>query len=195
MAKKKVGFFGGTFDPIHFGHINLALQIKEKKALDEVIFCPAFVSPHKLDTPPFVSKEKRLKMLTLALKELPFFSISDFELKQEKPSFTVDTVVNFLNDKNELYLILSEETLLHLPSWKNVEKLLKLAPPLVGCSENYKLTNQDLRSLVSKDSLVPINWMQINSTYIRQRLNKKLFCGHLVPKEVLDYIHQNNLYY
>lgn len=197
MSKKKVGFFGGTFDPIHFGHLNLALQIKEKKDLDEVIFSPAFISPFKLNASPTTSDKDRLKMLKLALVDLPYFSISDFELKSGRVSYTIDIIKIFKKDMkdSDLFLILSEETLGSLSEWKEVTELLTIAPPLIGVSEHFKgEVVTSLSSLIHKENFIAINWLQISSTEIRDRLKRKLFCEHLIPKKVLDYIYQNNLY-
>jgi nicotinate-nucleotide adenylyltransferase len=167
---KKVGLLGGSFDPIHFGHIGLAVHLLEKHDLNEVLFCPAFCSPFKTKTPPICSAEKRLTMLKLALDH-PQFKISTLEIDRKDCSYTIDTV-RALHDKNvQLHLLLSDESAAHLGLWKNVEELLLLAPPLVGPRE-----------------------IQISSTLIRDRLKKNLYCRHLIPTKALDFIEANRLY-
>lgn len=168
---KRVGFFGGSFDPIHFGHIGLAVHLMESHKLDRVIFCPAFCSPFKKDAPPHVSPEHRLKMLTLAL-DLPQFQISTLELEREGPSYTVDTLRALQKEsETELRLLLSTETAQHLDRWKESAEIVKIAPPLIAPRE-----------------------ILISSTIIRTRLKKNLYCGHLIPSKALDYIHAHHLY-
>lgn len=165
---KSIGFFGGSFDPIHFGHISLAVHLMEAHHLDEVLFCPAFCSPFKTTKPPIASPEHRLAMLKLAL-ELPQFQITTLELDQKTPSYTVDTIRKLA--LKGLRLLLSDEAASHLNKWKETNELVRLAPPLIGPREAH-----------------------ISSTDIRARLKQKLYCGHLVPAKVLDYIKRHKLY-
>ncbi len=167
---KKIGFLGGTFDPIHFGHISLAVHLLEKYELDEILFCPAFCSPFKTSTPPIASAQDRLAMLKLALDH-PQFKISSYEVDQRKCSYTIDTIRALQGDHAKLHLLLSDESALHLNQWKNSQELLLLAPALIGPRE-----------------------IQISSTAIRERLKKNLYCGHLIPKIALDFILHNRLY-
>ncbi len=167
---KTVGFFGGSFDPIHFGHIGLAVELMEKHKLDAVLFCPAYCSPFKKDEPPVASPLDRLEMLKLAL-ELPQFKISTLEIDRKGTSYTVDTLRALKKEGINLKLLLSEESARHLNKWKEPEELLQIAPPLIGRRE-----------------------IQISSTEIRERLKKKLYCGHLVPAKTLDYIQKHRLY-
>lgn len=166
--KKSVGFFGGSFDPIHFGHITLAVQLMESHKLDEILFCPAFCSPFKKSTPPVASPEHRLAMLKLAL-DLPQFKITTIELDQKGSSYTIDAIRALAIQG--MRLILSEEAAAHLDKWKDTEELVRLAPPLIGPRE-----------------------IPISSTEIRARLKKKLYCGHLIPAKALEYIHKHRLY-
>jgi nicotinate-nucleotide adenylyltransferase len=184
---QKVGLFGGTFDPIHFGHLNLALSLLEQANLDRVIFCPAHTSPLKNGEPPRASKEDRLAMVSLAIAEIPQFSLLDFEVQRPPPSYTIDTVRFLLSkEKVELRLILGEDSLQQLAKWKEVDELLRLAPPLVG-------TRLSLPGILPVQP-VKIPVMEISSTEIRARLRRDQFCGHLVPKDVLTLIKQKNLY-
>lgn len=168
---KTVGFFGGSFDPIHFGHISLAIDLMERYHLDEVLFCPVYCSPFKLETPPIANPDQRLELLKRALADLPQCKICDWELKRAVPSFTIDTIRALSQQPVQLRLLLSEEVASHLDRWKEKEDLLRLAPPLIGKRQ------------------VPIS-----STEIRSRLKKKLYCGHLVPAKALEYILEHQLY-
>lgn len=194
--KKKVGFFGGTFDPLHFGHLNLSIEIQEKHHLDEVMFCPANCSPEKKHIPP-IEEEHRGKMISLGINKIPSFSVSTLELERPGISYTIETI-RILKNKYpdiEFYLILGEDTLQGLSKWKEVEELILLAPPLIGTrlQKNIPLLSEKIKEKIRK-GMTPISAMEISSTKLRDRLKKRLFCGHLVPSEVLDYIYQNQLY-
>jgi nicotinate-nucleotide adenylyltransferase len=169
---KTIGFFGGSFDPIHFGHLHLAIQMLEKEGIDEVLFCPAYCSPFKMDLPPAASGKDRFKMIQLAIADVPAFRVTPIEIELPGASFTVDTLSKLREPNVSYRLILSHEIAAHFHGWKDPEKIRKLASPVVGT-----------RTLA------------ISSTDIRERLKKKLYCGHLVPKEALDYIAKHGLYY
>lgn len=168
---KKIGFFGGSFDPIHFGHLSLAIYLFENHKLDEILFCPAFCSPFKADTPPQVAPEHRLAMLKAVLADIPHFKISTLEIDRKGPSYTIDTIRALVKEGHQLNLLLSEETSAHLDGWKEAKELIRLAPPLTGPRQ-----------------------MTISSTLVRERLKKRLYCGHLVPAKALDYIQSHHLY-
>lgn len=170
MKKKIIGFFGGTFDPIHFGHIALAVELLEAHHLDQILFCPVYCSPFKTKTPPIATPEERVAMLKLALDH-PQFAISTAEIERPGSSYTIDTIRALRQEGSEYRLLLSEEAAPHLDQWKEIQELIRLAPPLIG---------PRVRT--------------ISSTEIRARLKKKLYCGHLVPGKVLDYIKANHLY-
>lgn len=163
-----IGFFGGTFDPIHFGHISLAVQLLEAHKLKKILFCPALCSPFKTEKPPIASPQHRLAMLQLALDH-PQFEITTLELDRISPSYAIDTI-RALQIKG-LRLLLSEEAAARLDQWKETQELVRLAPPLIGPRE-----------------------IQISSTQIRDRLKKRLYCGHLVPAKALQYIEKHQLY-
>lgn len=162
------GFLGGTFDPIHFGHLNLAITLKEAHGLDKILICPAWENPFKTGKK-MASPEHRLAMCRLAIEGLKGFEVLDYEVKKGGPSYTIDTI-QYLN--RPLRLLLGDDQLAGFSKWKEAETLKKLAPPLVGSRET----------------------MQISSTNIRERLERGLPCVHLVPYKVLDYIFKNDLY-
>lgn len=201
---KKIGFYGGTFDPIHYGHINLAISLLEAHGLDEILFCPAAVSPHKVAEPPIASGSHRLQMVELALEDVPRCNVLDKEIERGGSSFTIDTVKSLIekskneNEKVQYYLILGEDALPGLHRWKDVDELFSLAPPLVGArGENFTITSAALPPMIAK--IIEEGWTEIpilsmSSTLIRNRLKKRLYCGHLVPEDVLDYIYEKELY-
>ena len=203
MKDISIGFFGGSFDPIHFGHIHLALSILEKFHLDQIVFCPTFISPFKQEARSFVAGDHRLEMIKRAINPLPFFTSYDYEIVKEGTSYTIDTIKHFKNEMEkqhlsvQIHLILGDDMLEGLPRWKSVNELLSLANPIVGCRKgDFSLPENLLESTkhIIKERCVEIPIMDISSTVVRQRLKKGEYCGHLVPQETLEYIHQYNLY-
>ena len=188
---KSIGFFGGTFDPIHFGHLNLALHILEKKNLDHILFSPANYSPEKEGDPPIASKEARKKMVELAIEDISAFSVIDLELQREGPSYTIDTIKLLMKEEPhaQFHLILGEDLLSGLSKWKQAEELIKLAPPLVGTRPGDEIPKDILGA--EKVEIPPI---EISSTALRERLFQKKDCRDFIPAKVLDYIEQKGLY-
>ncbi len=201
---KKIGFFGGSFDPIHLGHLNLAIEIAEKHKLDEVYFCPTSQSPFKKARPPIATKEDRRAMVTGAISPLPQFTLLDFEIQKSMPSYTIDTIRALIaldeqqKKKKNYFLLLGEDALEQFHLWREVDELVKLATPLIGSRDKKSLIKPKnltaaLSSCVEK-GITPIPIMEISSTEIRDRLQKGLYCGHLLPAKVWDYIQQHQLY-
>lgn len=196
-----IGIFGGTFDPIHFGHLNLAVEMLEKRSLDEVWFCPARINPHKQNETP-TSPVHRLEMVRMAVESHPRFRLLPIEVAREGPSYTYDTMrwlVDQEKDKehpNRFSLILGEDALEGFFRWNRVEDLVELVPLLIG-SRNGSPSEldgpPDILEAIRK-GLTPTRIMDISATEVRRRLQHGLYCGHLVPKEVLDYIKKHELY-
>ncbi|HRD55184.1 MAG TPA: nicotinate-nucleotide adenylyltransferase [Parachlamydiaceae bacterium] len=193
---KKIGFFGGSFDPIHFGHLNLALEIKEAKNLDEVIFCPAYINPNKEPNDKGASIEERFQMVKFAIEGIDYFKASDIEAKREGISYTVDTLETLAKENKEaqIFLILGLDAAANFSSWKDPEKILSLATPLIGLRD-FSSLDQNLKYYpVFKKGLVKTHLLDISSTEIRRRLQLKLYIRHLVPSKVVDYIYEHHLY-
>lgn len=202
---KKIGLYGGTFDPIHFGHLNLAFELMEKQGLDEVWFIPARVSPHKQQTCPFCSIDHRLEMIKLALEGIHPFKLKDFEKHLPEPSYTFSTIQSIFlaqekasSQSNQFYLLLGEDSIPGFFRWHQPEELIKLVPLLIGSrSCDYHLDQIEgslsIKKAIQK-GLVSTRVMDISSTEVRNRLSKGLCCKHLVPSTVLDYIHNRDLY-
>lgn len=195
-----IGFFGGSFDPIHFGHLHLALSMLESHGLDQVWFVSAHISPHKLQEPPMAGDSDRLEMVRLALLPFDKFVLRDDEIQRKGSSFTIDTVKTLLQShpNKKFFLLLGDDALAGLPRWKEVMELLSLAPPLSGsrCISGPSVITSfspELKRVVEKGwTDIPI--LDISSTYLRNRLKKRLYCGHLVPDKVLEYIYKKELY-
>lgn len=195
MKKRKtVGIYGGSFDPLHFGHLNLALELLERCNLDEVLFCPVFCSPFKINQPPLASAHHRLEMLRLVLEEIPRCKVTSIEVDQARPSFTVDTLRSLVSDPIQYRLLLSEETAAHLHLWKEPLEILRLAPPVIGTRSGGDLLASSPLKKQLDQALVPTPLFDIQSTQLRERLYQGLYCGHLIPQKALDYIQKNHLY-
>jgi nicotinate (nicotinamide) nucleotide adenylyltransferase len=163
------GFFGGTFDPVHKGHIALAKGFLAK--VDHIIFCPAYISPFKMDAPPSASPLHRMNMLKLAIQGEFRFSVTDCELNRPPPSYTIDTIRFLTGERKEkFYLIISQDEACDLPKWKEAEALCQLAPPLIGPRTGLK----------SRD--------------IREKLKNGVDCSAELDEKVLDYILEHQLY-
>lgn len=196
--KKRIGLFGGSFDPVHMGHLHLALSLFEIHGLKEVWFIPAQVNPFKQnDLPrPF---EDRAAMLSLALQDLPMFRVEEIERDLPAPSYTIDTVRALLKEhpQEHFALLLGEDAVASLPQWKNVHELLDLVPLLVGSrvqklSPVFPADPPILRAIQA--GWTPLPCLEISATELRKRFHLGLYCRHLVPGRVVDYIYKNGLY-
>lgn len=195
---EKIGIFGGTFDPVHFGHLNLAFHLKEAHGLSEVWWIPAHINPLKEKKPALGSH--RLEMLKLAVHGIPEFKVLDFEVKKKEPSYTIETIRELKSQfpDKEFYLLLGDDILEEFMQWKDPLELLKLAKPLVYARKSLKKPElsflpEEVRDIFRKGwTEGPV--LEISSTQVRDLLRKKLFTDHLVPPEVLDYIEAGGLY-
>lgn len=197
----KVGLYGGTFDPVHFGHINLALEMLEKDKVDSVLFCPAQISPFKQGELP-VSGEHRVNMIERAIAGIPKISVIKNELNRPGPSYTIDTLKELIKEAAlhtedvQFYLILGEDALPSLHRWHKIEEIIDLVPLLIGTRSNEKKESPQGSKLDKAIAEARVNTrvLDISATDIRNRLSTGLYCGHLVHKEVLDYIREFQLY-
>ncbi len=196
---RQIGFFGGSFDPPHLGHINLALALMEVHDLEEVLFSPAWVSPFK-NGHPSTSPDHRLKMTALSIENVPKLRLYDQECQHEDVSYTIDTLrILKKNESRTIRLILGTDTAQDFPSWREPDEIVRLAPPLIGCRPGTpKICPVEAspfvqEALINGQTTIPI--MDISSSQIRQRLKIGLYCGHLLPAKVLDYIYYHHLYF
>jgi nicotinate-nucleotide adenylyltransferase len=201
----KIGFFGGSFDPIHFGHLNLAVELMEAHQLEQVLFCPAKINPHKINQEN-ASINHRMEMVKLAIDDNSNFKLLDLESKRKGISYTLDTLRELIAkeelspNRRKFFLLLSDEAILRFFNWHKPDEIVKIVPLLIG--SRLPLTKNLLPEKLDQSIYEAITkgWtktsrMDISSTAIRNRLKKKLYCRHLLPQKVLDYIYQNHLYY
>ena len=178
--------------------------MKEKQQLDQVIFFPAFVNPNKFrphEQHSFASAEDRLKMVDLALEDVPGLSCSSLEYSRKGPSYTIDTfsALRLNQQEAELFLIIGADAALHLHQWREPDEIIKLAKLLIGVRSfplKGSLKFQGSQELVGAihAGLTETRMLQISATEIRERLAQGLYCGHLLPGKVMDYIRSNQLY-
>jgi len=191
----RVGLFGGTFDPIHVGHLIAAEEARESVGLDRVVFVPCGIPPHKRSEL-ISSGQARLEMTRLAAQGNPRFEVSDFEVSKDEASFTIETVRHFsskLGKDAELFLIVGADSVLEMWTWKNPAELLSESKPIVVSRPGFDLGNMEpwLRDRVL---LVEGVLVGVSSTDIRARVASGRSIRYLVPPPVLSYIVQNKLY-
>lgn len=199
----RLGIFGGTFDPVHYGHLLLAESAREQLRLDEVWFVPAAIPPHKRDRE-LTPDKHRLEMLELAIAGNDAFRVSRIELERGGVSYTVDTLRTILADRpgTELFLLLGADSLRDLVTWRDPAEICKLALPAVvrrgGMSPpDFSI----LRSIVSADRLqqieeaeVEISAVDFSSTDLRQRAATGRSLRYRTPRAVEKYIETQGLY-
>lgn len=197
---RQVGIYGGSFDPIHLGHLNLAVEMMETHQLDEVWFCPAACNPHK-EEGTTASAEDRLAMVELAVQGEERFRVSDIEIDRQGLSYTVETLRELVESEKgsaaAFSLILGDDAAQGFHRWHCPEEILQYARPLVGRRGEKKPAFQGAEAIVAalEQGLTPTRIIDISSTEVRQRLSRQQYCGHLAPAKVLDYIFAHHLYW
>lgn len=182
---ERVGIFGGSFDPVHLGHLILAEAALEELDLDRIIFIPAGVSPFKQDRPPGASPQQRLAMLRLATGAEPRFSVDDRELNRPAPSYAIDTVRSLMGDYPgvRFLFLIGADNLKDLPGWHEAGELMRLVDFAV-------LDRKDSGASLIGESGMPVvrRRIDISSTEIRQRAAEGLSIRFMVPEQVYEYI-------
>lgn len=196
--KDRIGILGGSFNPVHFGHLNLAIEMLEKRELTAVYFCPANVNPFKENKKP-VSSFHRLKMLELALEGIPQFSILENEILRPAPSYTIDTIEELRgeNPDAEFFLIIGEDSVSSFHTWRLAKDIVQKATLLVGMRSGCRpgqCDNPEIQEAIIK-GVTQTKTMDISSSEIRERIRLQKYCFHLLPSKVLDYIYANRLYF
>lgn len=221
-ADKRVGVLGGSFDPVHNGHIGLATQVQKKFQLDHILFIPAYLSPHKQDSKP-ASARHRLAMLKLALTPHSQFLISEMELNRKEVSFTVDTLSDLTatQPQTEFFLIMGKDAFAGIKTWKSVSRLLGMCHvivatrpgyPLEGMEDSLKNLFPELENPFSPATLqgdimvchhrqkkTTLNFfdltpIDVSSSIIREKIYRNQETKNLLPPEVENYIIENQLY-
>lgn len=214
----KIGLMGGSFDPVHAGHLRAAEEISEKLGLDEVVFIPALVSPHK-NSETMIDSSHRLNMLNLSIKANPNFKISDMELRRESPSYTIDTLrlLNESNPEDRRYFIMGSELFAEIDAWKDFAELFNYSSFVVLRRPGYDVPDStsliplalkndfrysysdkgmDVFAHTSSNELffVDITGIRVSSTEVRELASRGNSLRYLVTPEVEEYIAGNGLY-
>ncbi|MBI2609195.1 MAG: nicotinate (nicotinamide) nucleotide adenylyltransferase [Deltaproteobacteria bacterium] len=212
---KKIGILGGSFDPVHLGHLDLAQKILKSFHINKVIFVPNFKSPYSVQRKRLTSSKHRLKMLELALKFRDNLNVDNFEIQKGGISYTLSTLKHFHRETHSLYFITGIETFKTISTWHRYKELFKLThfvvvprasktipKPSHILPQNFfeknfkKLPHKTVweHSSGHKIFYKKIKTLNISSSMIREKIkNKKNIVG-LIPKEVYRYIEKTNLY-
>jgi len=192
----RVGVLGGTFDPVHVGHVLLAVFMRELVPLDQVVFMPAAVPPHKAQRPGMATAQDRWEMVRRAIGPVEGLVASRLELDRPGPSYTVDTLalLKASHPQWRLFLVIGEDNLDQISSWHRPDQILSRCTVVAGT-----------RSMEARQSGEGVSWGQrirrvatpgfdVSSTQIRERVRRGRSIRYLVPEEVEQYIRRHGLY-
>jgi nicotinate-nucleotide adenylyltransferase len=204
MSQTKTALFGGTFDPIHRGHIDVARSALDIIGADKLIFVPARHSALKTTTP-VASDADRLYMIRLAIAGIEGFGVSDWELKRPGPSYTIDTVRHFqqtLGSEMELYWLLGADSIGELPRWYKIQKLIDEC--FLSCMYRAGYEPPDFSRFTDslgaervkklQDNIIETPLVDISSTQIRARLAKGQDADDMLKPKVAEYVREKKLY-
>ena len=209
-----IGVMGGTFDPIHFGHLRLAEEMAEGLGLERVLFIPAGQPPHR--GAPRTAAAHRLEMVRRAVVGNPRFAVDAREVQSPRPSYTVDTLTTLraeLGEEQPLWLLLGSDAFLELPTWHEWRQLFDLAHIAVAARPGARLLQSDAMPEILKKEVSqrqptdgPVSGpagsvllrqttpLDISATAIRDTLARHGSARYLLPDAVLDYIYEHQLY-
>ncbi len=204
LQRKKVGILGGTFNPIHIGHLIMAEEAYKHHNLSKIIFIPAHIPPHK-HIEDLANANQRYQMVKHAINENSNFEVSDLEIKRKGKSFTIDTVQEIIHHYGEgldIFLIMGADSLNELELWKDIKNLSQLCHFVIVNRPGY-ITRPSVRlvEIIGNDKVLEterlsltIGPVGISSTDIRKRINNGIEIKNLVPECVEVYIREHSLY-
>ena len=199
--KMKIAIMGGTFDPIHYGHLATAEAVRIKFTMDKIMFVPCGNPPHKEDRL-IIDKSFRCDMVNLAVMSNNYFEVSTSEIDREGRSYTIDTLRELTQQfpNSQLYFITGADALCDIDSWKNAKEVFSLATFIAATRPGVKLSSFDtkiseLKTKYNANILnVHVPSLDISSTNLRQRLKNNESIKYLLPEKVEKYIYKNDLY-
>lgn len=193
----KIGIMGGTFDPIHIGHLVAAEEARAVFGLDKVIFVPNYQPPHKPGVP-ITDPEHRYAMVLLSIYTNPYFEVSRMEIERKGLSYAIDTVREFIKlyPGADIYFITGADAIAEILSWKDGREILKLCKFIAVTRPGYDIekVKEKLRSVDNNVEFLRITEINISSTEIRRRVKEGKPIKYLVPETVENYIYKHNLY-
>ena len=200
MAGTSLGILGGTFDPIHIGHLRMAEHVFNSMELEKIIFIPAYVPPHKLGQD-FAPAQDRYAMTELAVAVNPHFTVSDMELKRTGVSYTIDTIrqLHAQYEDRELNFIIGADSVAQLHTWHNIEEMLELTRFVAVWRPGYEGAMEEMVQHLGQRArervlLLDTPVYDISSTEIRTRIRQGASLAGLVPQAVEKYIYEHGLY-
>lgn len=199
----KVGIMGGSFNPIHMGHLMMSEYIRSTLKIDHVLFVPTGNAPHKDDYQ--VSAEERLNMVKIATADNPYFYVSDIEVNRTGTSYSVDTLtqLNKLYPVDQFYFFLGSDIIFDLKNWKKFNELAKITEFAMAIRPGFEQISledvYDEIDFLSKEYGATIHVVEtpryeISSTDLRERLGKNYSVKYLIPDPIIEYIKKNNFY-
>jgi len=201
MTRKSLGLLGGSFDPIHNGHLGIARFIQNSLALTKLVFIPAYVSPFKTWKQAAPALD-RYAMVKLAVAGEPAWEASDWEIKKTGISYSYDTIAHFKEEYGsayDLYFIIGADSALELDKWYRIDEALQLCTFLVASRPGSTDKVELMKKALAAKHLTNIMWMKtpeiaVSSTEIREKIQKGLSIDGLVPQAIVEYIRQRDLY-
>lgn len=199
---RKIGIFGGSFDPVHLGHVELGADAREQAGLDSLYFVPAKLQPFKLDKKA-TEGFHRVNMLKLALRNHPELEVSEFELEQDGISYTINTLDHFRDVSGEdarIYFLTGTDSFIKIHTWMRADEFLPEYSFIVGSRPGYmenelREQKQYLESEYGCEVIIINNTrVDVSSTEIREKVQKGQSLEGLVDPEVEKYIYENGLY-
>lgn len=186
----KIGILGGTFNPIHIGHLILAEEAREKLGLKKIIFVPTFLPPHK-DNSNIAPASDRLTMIKLAIEGNKYFIVSDLEIKRNGRSYTIDTIKEFKEKfgSDDLYFIIGSDLLKYLEEWKDLNEIIKIVKFIAATRPGYPL-----EKIPSYINTLPIRAVDVSAFEIRECVKENKSFRYLLPERVYNYIKKRGLY-
>jgi len=194
----RIALFGGTFDPVHYGHLRLAEEAREAANLERVLFVPANASPFRLQEP-LSAPQHRLQMLRLATVDNPAFEVSELEIQRGGVSYTIDTVVAIRNQYPEatLFLIMGADALQSFMQWRSPDAIVQACSLLVGVRPTHELQailERLPETIRQRAQPVAMPLLDISAHTIRRRVRAGRSIRYLTPPDVIKYIQQHRLY-
>ena len=197
-AKKRIALYGGTFDPVHSGHLEIARKVSTVFEIEKVIFMPAQVAPHKVGRP-VTEPLHRYAMLALATQDDPRLVVSTFELDEPNRRYTVDTIEHFqrvLNDSTELFFIMGADSWSEITTWREWERLLTMTNHIVVSRPGFELTKDHVGPHGDRIFFTDVVMNDVSATNIRRLASEGRTdeLVNLLPGPVLEYIRKYRIY-
>lgn len=196
MEKKRIGLFGGTFNPIHCGHVKAAESVQNMFSFDRILFIPSYLPPHK-ESVDVASAAHRLKMVELALASFDRFFPSSVEIDARGTSYSILTLnkIKEMFPQTEAFFLLGIDAFLEIETWKDYEDVLEQCSFVVMSRPGFRLSEaKDILTEKYKIYLLSINTLDISSSEVRERIRKNQSIEGLVPENVENYIKERRLY-